>query len=227
MNRRLKCILAAELIALGFTLVLVIPGAVEAWTSVHLTAATECVADHTVAHVTADNTEDEAAHVVGQSGGAWAVGDDIPKPSQTRDVTITGATAFQVTVNYQSDSTYRPSNTVTVDIVQGCHATTTTESTSTSTSSITSSSTSSSTTSTAVPTTTAPATTSTECVNTGGQVSCDHPSSTVPVPSTRPPASSTPSTATSVPMTPTTSGTVEIVPSANVTAVSATPAFTG
>lgn len=217
MNRRLKCILAAELIALGFTLVLVIPNAVEAWTSVHLSAHSECVDGRTTVAVTADNTESEAAHVVAESGGAWAVGDDIPKPGQTRDVTITGATLFQVTVNYPSDSTYRPSNTVTVDVVQGCHVTTTSSST-------TSTSTSSTSTSTTQPATTS----TTECVKVGDEVTCDHPSTTVPASTTtRPSTTSTPSTATSVPTTPPSSGTVVIVPPADVTAVSATPAFTG
>lgn len=188
MNRRLKCVLAGELVALGFVLAF-LPSAVDAWTSVHLSATVVCLEGYNRADVTAENTESEAAHVLAQTGGAWVVGDDIAKPSQTKHVSISGPTTFQVTVDYPSDGTPRPSNSVTVNPIHGCEPTTTTSSTSTSTSS-TSTSTSTSTTmpvTTTIPetTTTQPTTTTTECVKFGDHVTCDHDTTTT-VPNTIP-----------------------------------------
>jgi hypothetical protein len=170
-NKRLKCVLAAELVALGFVLAF-LPSAVEAWTSVHLSATVVCVEGYNRADVTAENSESEAAHVLAETGGAWVVGDDIPKPSQTKGVSISGPTTFQVTVNYPSDGTPLPSNSVTVNPIHGCEPTTTTSSTSTSTSSTS--------TSTTIPetTTTRPTTTTTEGCEDSNVHKCDHDTTT-------------------------------------------------
>lgn len=206
-DKRAQTVVIGGVVGCVFIIALLVPSVVQAWTSVHLSGNVVCIEGYTRADVTADNTESEAAHVVAAIGGAWVTGDDIPKPSQTKHVSITGPTTFQVTVNYPSDSTPRISNSVTLDVVQGCEATTTTSSSSSSSS--TTSSTSSSTTSTTRPTTTT-----------------SHPvPPTTPVPTTRP------RTTTSSPSPPPTSCTAHDVGSACApvppAAVPAAPSFTG
>jgi hypothetical protein len=203
-SKRLKCVLAGELVALGFVLAF-LPSAVDAWTSVHLSATVVCVEGYNRADVTAENSESEAAHVLAETGGAWVVGDDIPKPSQTKGVSISGPVTFQVTVSYPSDGTPRPSNSVTVNPIHGCEPTTTTSST-------------------------RPTTTTTECVKVGGQVTCDHDTTTT-APTTTIPSVTTVCTVRDVgsacDTTTRPSTTVAPTPSQMPAAVPASPRFTG
>lgn len=101
------------------------------WQAVHLSVAVKCDNHHSVADVTAANPEASGAHVLAQTGGAWAVGDVIPaSPDQTKHVTITGPTSFSVRVNYPpADTTARDSNVVTASPITGCVPPTTTSTT--------------------------------------------------------------------------------------------------